>query len=277
MSDVTEQGSRFLRDLGDAANRNPLSAALIGMGVLWMFAGGAGARKVRGLLGAASDITGRSFESAGSAVSSGASAARRAVGESAETMQRRGTETWETVSRAGRDQMQTLSEYGSSAAEKGSGQLREFGDGLTDMFERQPFALGVIGAVIGAGIAAALPLSETEATRLGDAAEAIKERAGKAMDAAADEARSQGLTTEGIKSAAGETTAKLGRVVDAANQAVTERAKAGQAKSDPAKTGQANPRANPSPAQAKPGQPQASQPKTSQSRAGQGTTGQPIR
>jgi len=243
MSDVTEQGSRFLRDLGDAANRNPLSAALIGMGVLWLFAGRAGARKVRGFLGSASDVTGRSLESAGSAVSSGASAAQRAMGESADAMQRRGadvlTDTWDAASRAGQGQMQAFSEYGSAATKKASGQLQDFSNNLTDMFQRQPFALGAIGAVIGAGIAAALPLTKMEATRLGDAADAVKERAGRAMDAAADEARKQGLTTEGIKSAAGETTTRLGHVVDAANQGIAERVKSDQAKTDQAKTSQA--------------------------------------
>ena len=39
MTDVTEKGSDFIRDLGDAARRNPVSAALIGMGLVWLFAG----------------------------------------------------------------------------------------------------------------------------------------------------------------------------------------------------------------------------------------------
>ena len=32
MTDVAERGSDFIKDLGDAARRNPVSAALIGMG-----------------------------------------------------------------------------------------------------------------------------------------------------------------------------------------------------------------------------------------------------
>ena len=40
MSDVAEKGSDFIKDLGDAARRNPVSAALIGMGIVWLFAGG---------------------------------------------------------------------------------------------------------------------------------------------------------------------------------------------------------------------------------------------
>ena len=39
MNNVSEKGSDFVQDLGDAVRKNPLSAALIGMGVLWLFAG----------------------------------------------------------------------------------------------------------------------------------------------------------------------------------------------------------------------------------------------
>ena len=44
MTDMTEKGSDFIKDLGDAARRNPVSAALIGMGIVWLFAGKAGVR-----------------------------------------------------------------------------------------------------------------------------------------------------------------------------------------------------------------------------------------
>src|SRR3981189_1566003 len=39
MNSVSEKGSDFIHDLGDAVRQNPLSAALIGMGVLWLFTG----------------------------------------------------------------------------------------------------------------------------------------------------------------------------------------------------------------------------------------------
>ena len=41
MTQVLDKGSNFVRDLGEAARENPMSAALIGMGVLWMFGGSA--------------------------------------------------------------------------------------------------------------------------------------------------------------------------------------------------------------------------------------------
>jgi hypothetical protein len=39
MNSVSEKGSDFIQDLGEAVRKNPLSAALIGMGVLWLFTG----------------------------------------------------------------------------------------------------------------------------------------------------------------------------------------------------------------------------------------------
>ena len=50
MSDVSEKASDFVRDLGDAARKNPISAALIGMGVVWLFTGGRTAERVGDLV-----------------------------------------------------------------------------------------------------------------------------------------------------------------------------------------------------------------------------------
>ena len=43
------------------------------------------------------------------------------------------------------------------------------------------------------------------------------------MEAVAEEARKEGLTVEGAKSAVGDISAKLGRVVDAAGNGISER------------------------------------------------------
>jgi hypothetical protein len=109
---------------------------------------------------------------------------------------------------------------------------------LAELFRTQPLALGAIGLAIGAGIAAAMPATELEAEYLGESADAVKEKAWQfaseqasraksaaesAVSAAAAEARNQGLTVEGAKSAAGEISEKLGRVASAAQKGVTER------------------------------------------------------
>ena len=82
---------------------------------------------------------------------------------------------------------------------------------LTEVFRAQPLALGAIGLAIGAGIAAALPPTEVEATYLGETSDAVKAKAtevaseqadhatkvaGAVIGAVSEEARRQGLTME---------------------------------------------------------------------------------
>ena len=55
MNNVSEKGSDFIQDLGDAVGKNPLSAALIGMGVLWLFAV---SRPVEGLVTSLAALSG---------------------------------------------------------------------------------------------------------------------------------------------------------------------------------------------------------------------------
>jgi hypothetical protein len=116
--------------------------------------------------------------------------------------------------------------------------MQEARANLAELFRAQPLVLGAIGLAIGAGIAAALPSAEPEAEYLGEGSDAIKEKvhefateqtsrvtaaAESGISAAAEEAHKQGLTREGAKSAAGEMSAKVGRVVDAAGKGVSER------------------------------------------------------
>lgn len=113
-------------------------------------------------------------------------------------------------------------------------------DGLTELFRKQPLALGAIGIAIGAGLAAALPTSRLESEIAGDASDEFKEKARafakdqavraeetveRAMEAAAEEAQRQGLTPDAAKSAKDAITQKVGRVVDAAEDGVRERVK----------------------------------------------------
>ena len=109
---------------------------------------------------------------------------------------------------------------------------------LTDVFRAQPLALGAIGLAIGAGIAAAVPPTEVETAFLGEKSDTVKAKAmefaseqtdratqaaGAVMSAVSEEARRQGLTVEAAKSAAGDISAKVGRVVDAAGKGISEK------------------------------------------------------
>jgi hypothetical protein len=210
MSDISEKTSGFVRDLGEAARQNPLSAALIGMGVLWLFTGGGTAERAGKLVGRSGldripDAANDAFETAPSTAKSGTGA----IGER-------------------RD--------GSVGALDSA--TRTVRSNLTDVFRAQPLALGAIGLAIGAGIAAALPPSEMEAAYLGETSDTVKAKAGEfaaeqtarvttvagaVMGAVSEEARRQGLTVEDAKSAASGISAKVGRVVDAAGKGISAR------------------------------------------------------
>jgi hypothetical protein len=111
------------------------------------------------------------------------------------------------------------------------------GPNLAELFRAQPLALGALGLAVGAGLAAALPATETEAKLLGEASAAVKEKsqafataqaenAGKVAEnvfnAVNEEARNQGLTLEDAKFAARDVTARVKRVVGAAGASASD-------------------------------------------------------
>jgi hypothetical protein len=84
---------------------------------------------------------------------------------------------------------------------------------------QQPLLLGAVGLAIGAGVAASIPITETENKVMGDASDfvrdAVSEKAAKVREmagAAVDEAKEQGLTPEGAGEALRSIGDKLGAV-----------------------------------------------------------------
>ena len=240
MSDISEQGANFIRDLGEAVRQNPISAALIGMGVFWMLSGrGTAGERVREMarrshLDRIPDAAGDAFDAAGSTLKSGVESMRSSLSSAAERVQDGAAAVLDNPSRPGREQAD-ISEYAGSIP--GAEMMENARSNLAELFRTQPLALGAVGLAIGAGIAAALPSTEAETDYLGETSDAFKERAQalvaeqasraaeaaeRGISAAAEEARNQGLTVEGTKSAASEMSAKLGRVVDAAGKKVSE-------------------------------------------------------
>jgi hypothetical protein len=240
MSDISEQGANFIRDLGEAVRQNPISAALIGMGVFWMLSGrGTAGERVREMarrshLDHLPDAAGDAFDAAGSTLKSGVESMRSSLSSAAERVQDGAAAVLDNPSRPGPEQAD-ISEYAGSIP--GAEMMENARSNLAELFRTQPLALGAVGLAIGAGIAAALPSTEVETDYLGETSDAFKERAQalvaeqasraaeaaeRGISAAAEEARNQGLTVEGTKSAASEMSAKLGRVVDAAGKKVSE-------------------------------------------------------
>jgi len=243
MSDISERGTDFVRDLGDAARKNPLSAALIGMGVLWLFTGSrpverAGDFVRRTGFDRIPDAAGKVLETARSTLNSSADSVSGGVTSATETLRDGGAAALDAAARFGREHADAASEYARSIPESGAAMFDTVHSNLTELFRAQPLVLGAIGLAIGAGIAAALPASEVETAYLGETSDSVKVKAAElaaeqtarattvaegVMGAVTEEARRQGLTAEGAKSAVGDISAKVGRVLDAAGKGISER------------------------------------------------------
>ena len=244
MSDISEKGSDFLRDLGNAARKNSLSTALIGMGVLWLFTGSRPVERAEEIVRRTArfdripDAAGNAFEAARSAFRSGADSIGEHVTSAKDALRDGGADALDSATRFGRDYADAGSDYARSIAGAGAEMFDAARSNLTELFRTQPLALGAIGFAIGAGIAAALPSSEVEAAYLGETSDTVKAKAAEfvaeqtarattvaegVMGAVTEEARKEGLTVEGAKSAGGDISVKVGRIVDAAGKGVSER------------------------------------------------------
>jgi hypothetical protein len=243
MNSISEKGSDFIQDLGDAVRKNPLSAALIGMGVLWLFSGSRPVERagdfVRNTgLDRIPDAASTAYEAARSAVRSGTDAIGEHVASAKDAVRDGAAGAFDSAPRYGRDYADTASEYVTSMPGTGTEIFNTVRSNLSDVFRAQPLALGAIGIAIGAGIAAALPATELETDYLGETSDTVKAKAAEfaaeqtdrvttvaenVVEAVTEEARKQGLTLEGAKSAAGDVSAKVGRVVDAAGKGISER------------------------------------------------------
>jgi hypothetical protein len=250
MSDVSEKASDFVRDLGDAARKNPISAALIGMGVVWLFTGGRTAERIGDLVRGAGfdripDAAGNALDAARSTLRAGTESVGKGVSSATETLRDAGSAGLDRVARAGSG----VARAGSEVADAAYGYAQNIPDAsgalfgtarenLSELFRTQPLALGAVGLAIGAGIAAALPATEVEAEYFGEASDNFKEQAADfaseqvsraatvaedVVTAASDEARKQGLTVDAAKSAIADIPGKLGRVADAAGKGISDR------------------------------------------------------
>lgn len=234
----------FVDELGSAMRRNPVSTALIGMGLVWLFAGGGVrspaarlARKAGVDVDGIADATSDAFATGRSALQDGFSrvndrlsdvadklpnleGARTAAGDVVRSMRESGASV---IDRAG--------DLGRSIPETSADLFGEARERLSSLFEDQPLLLGALGIAIGAGIAASLPSTRVEADLFGETADDLKAQARSyalrggahvedvaraAANAAAEEARRQGLTPEGLSAATTELSEKAKRVAEAA-------------------------------------------------------------
>jgi hypothetical protein len=225
MNDKTESATGFVQALGEAALRNPVSAALIGMGVLWMLTGARSPAAVGNALRSADRIP-DALDNVRSGLKESAASVRDAAASTLDAVRERSASAFDNVE-----------EYRRAMPDPGA-VFDTARDNLTELFRAQPLALGVIGLAIGAGIAAALPKTHVEDTYLGEVSQTVKTQAAEiagqqvekatalasdVIEAASAEARKQGLTPDGAKAAVDDLSGRVGRVVDAAKKGVGEK------------------------------------------------------
>jgi len=239
MNEGSERIGGFVRDLGEAARKNPISAALIGMGAVWLFAGRSprASELIRRTgIGRLPDAAQDAWDGTSSALRSRGQDVRDSVGETADTLRRRTGDAMDRVTERGEQFARTATDYVADLPDRASDLFDDASHSLTDLFKSQPLAIGAVGLAIGAAIASSLPKTEIEDTYLGEGSEFVKQKASelageqveratevgmKVAEAVADEARQQGLTAEGLQSAADELSEKVTRVAEAATGQVS--------------------------------------------------------
>jgi hypothetical protein len=236
--------NNFVAGLQDAVRQNPVSAALVGMGVLWMFTGGARITAAAALLAPAA-------RAAATGVGTGSQMAVDAVGAASESVRSFGSRVADSVRDTVSDASASVNETASQAydAVKGAaavsvsktktaageaastrGVATSLQGNLRNTLERQPLLLGAIGLALGAGMAATLPRTDMESEFAGDAADRVTkqlkdftseqvdratETAKRTVEVVKEEAAAQGLTPQGAKDGAAAVVEKLKKVAQA--------------------------------------------------------------
>jgi hypothetical protein len=225
-SDSSARG--FFEDLQNAVQANPLPAALIGMGAIWMLMGGgrttAAAALISGGASRAADAlapvartvaTGAGVLADG--VSNMASSATNAVAETLGSVTDAASSATDQAASSADDAQRSLRDTTGRIAQSGTAFANSAQANLTETFERQPLLVGAIGLAIGAAIATAFPTTRLEEEYVGETAakvtkkvqtiakeqsEALQKAASRTVDAIKDEAANQGLTSDTLKKGA---------------------------------------------------------------------------
>jgi hypothetical protein len=240
------QTGDFVNGLQDAIRQNPVSAALIGMGVLWMFTGGAKitaaaallspaaratATGIGGGLQASANAAGAATEGLRSAASRAVDTVRDTVADVAATVGNTASQAYDSATGAVTDSASAITDNFRDGTGAATGLASTLQGNLKDTFERQPLLLGAIGLALGAGMAASVPSTQLETEYAGEAAEKVTAQvnefataqvdrvsaaAERTLEAVKDEAAVQGLTPQAAKDAAVAVGEKLKTVAKAA-------------------------------------------------------------
>ena len=189
--DATESMQRGAGELGDAATRAMHDAR----------------DSVRDMAAPLVDKASDTFASAKETVTSTMASATTAVQDTAASAYKAGTDAWDSAT--------------GSAAELGHNAK----GAIVDTFERNPLLVAGIGLAIGAFIASSLPASDAENRLFGETSDELKERAQRAAEQGVEAAKNlagevtsaaaeQGVSVDGLATAAEGLTKKVRAVAD---------------------------------------------------------------
>jgi ElaB/YqjD/DUF883 family membrane-anchored ribosome-binding protein len=233
-------GADFVRNLGRATRDHPLPLALMGVSLAWLMATSARPRGPRwpadeepwlepserdayGLLEGEKDFAvGDGERRLGAAASEIGDIVTHAAAEVGDAARRTGQAAREAARRTGRAARSSARRTGDAArstADAAARYGRQARHGLAQMLDEQPLVLGAIGVAIGAALGALLRPTTSEDAWLGEASDAVRRRAGEvakdeagklrsvadaAVEAAAEQARRNGLGEEAAAAMKGE-------------------------------------------------------------------------
>jgi hypothetical protein len=253
-------GRDFFDNLTQAVQDNPISAALIGMGTLWLLAGGSSTS----LLGKGEKSIIRSRDpvvssgqdadwlrpsvapdnanamatgSVGSRIDGVARNATTVLGEAAAVVHRSASESASQAVNSVSSTYDAGLANTSKALQSARYRLSGMQQIVADTFEQQPLLLGAIGLAVGAGIAAALPGTAAENRLMGDTSEVVKsqvkgfvdDKSRQAEVVARDIIQNVSTVPDAAGQALRDVTNKMTRVADAGRQEVVNQLKGGKA------------------------------------------------
>lgn len=232
----------FMDNLVTAARENPLAAALIGGGALWLLAGD---QKLKTAARSAAEAVAPAADMGTSGLRSAASAVKQTVAPPTapemdddislgvgETLRGATAAVSDAVSDAAvnvRDRFddgvafaqEEFSKLGNSFPDKEA--IDSAKSSLADMLERQPLVLGVVGIAIGVAVAGAFRASEIENRYIGEVSDDVK----------ADLDRRAGAVSQALREASDTVIAEMSdtgaEVVDRVKQAGMDAAAAARA------------------------------------------------
>lgn len=237
---MNREANNFMTNLTQAARDNPLAAALIGGGALWLMfgnraLGGVGAG-VTSVVQPLAEAGMRGVSSTADAITSAGGRATDTVMDTARSVTRAAGDATSSATAAVKDSMadtinrtaDTLRSTPNPLAplEKGYASAQS---ALTDLLERQPLVLGAIGLVIGAGVASAVASTTLENEWAGPLSDDVKDAVkGRAEHIAETAQRAAGEVGSEFRAAAGEAVDKLRKTGEEAVQSVREKVDAGR-------------------------------------------------